>query len=149
MIRESQAYWLRAVGLWLVLMAAETLQGLWRVKVLALWIGDEFARDVGVFTGSLIILLITFACIDWIPARDSRTLLRVGWTWVVLTIGYELALGRFAFDRSWSEIASDFDLFHGRLLPLGLLFLLFAPLLAARLRGRIGTAARHAAGPQV
>jgi hypothetical protein len=143
MIRESHAYWLRAVGLWFLLMAAETLQGLWREKVLALWIANTFARDVGVFTGSLIILLITFACIGWIPAHDARTLLRVGATWVVLTIGYELALGRLAFDRSWSEIASDFDLFHGRLLSLGLLFLLFSPVLAAWLRGRIGTVARH------
>ena len=149
MIRENEAYWLRAIGLWLLLMAAETLQGLWRVKVLTVWIGDEFAKDVGVFTGSLIILLITFACIGWIPARRARTLLLVGWTWVVLTVGYELALGRFVFDRSWSELASDFDLFRGRLLPLGLLFLLFSPLLAARLRGRIGTPARHAARPQV
>jgi hypothetical protein len=144
MIREGKAYWLRAVGLWFLLMAAETLQGLWRVKVLALWIGDEFARDVAVFTGSLIILLITFACIGWIAARDAKTLLLVGSTWVVLTIGYEFALGRIAFNRSWSEIASDFDLFEGRLLPLGLLFLLFAPLLAAWLRGRIGARTQHA-----
>ena len=144
MIRESQAYWLRAVSLWFLLMVAGTLQGLWRVKVLAIWIGEEFARDVAVFTGSLIILLITFACIDWIPAHDARTLLRVGATWAVLTVGYELALGRLAFDRTWSEIASDFDLFHGRLLPIGLLFLLFAPVLAAWLRGRIAAPARHA-----
>jgi hypothetical protein len=148
MVRESEAYWLRAVNLWSLLMAAETLQGLWRVKVLALWIGDEFARDVAVFTGSLIILLIAFVCIDWIPAHDARTLLRVGATWVVLTIGYELALGRFAFDRSWSEIASDFDLFRGRLLPLGLLFLFFAPVLAAWLHGRIGTAPRQVGRPK-
>lgn len=149
MIRESEAYWLRAVGLWFLLMAAETLQGLWRVKVLAIWTGDEFARDVAVFTGSLIILLIAFACIGWIPVHDTRTQLRVGATWVVLTIGYELALGRFALDRSWGEIASDFNVFRGRLLPLGLLFLFFSPLLAAWLRGRVGTAARHAAGRQV
>ena len=137
MIRENQAYWFRAVGLWVLLMTAETLHGMWRVKVLSVWLGDEFARDVGVFTGSLIILLITFACIDWIPARDARTLLLVGSTWVLLTIGYELALGRFAFHLSWSEIAGDFNLFRGRLLPLGLVFLLFSPLLSARLRGRM------------
>ena len=148
MIRERQAYWLRAVGLWLVLMGAETLQGLWRVKVLAVWVGDDFARDVGIFTGSLIILLITFALIGWIPARDVRTLLAVGATWVAMTIAYEVALGRFAFDRSWSEIAADFDPWHGRLLPLGLLFLLFSPLLAAWLRGRIG-AIGHVAGRPV
>ena len=108
MVRD-QAYWFRAVGLWFLLMTAETLQALWRVKVLSLCIGDEFARDVGVFTGSLIILLITFACIGCIPTHDARTLLRVGTTWVVLTSGHETALGRFVFDRSWSETASDFD----------------------------------------
>ena len=50
---ESRSYWLRAVGLWFLLMLAETIHGLWRVKVLALWIGDAAARDVSVFTGSL------------------------------------------------------------------------------------------------
>jgi hypothetical protein len=149
MIRENEAYWLRAAGLWLLLMAAETLLGLWRVKVLAPWIGDDFARDVGIFTGSLIILLITFACIDWIPARSVRTLLLIGSTWVLLTIGYELALGRLAFDRTWSEIAADFNLLRGRLLPLGLLFLLFSPLLAAWMRGRIGSPGQQMAGRHV
>lgn len=99
----------------------------------------------GVLTGSLIILLITFACLDWIPARDARTLLLVGATWIALTIGYEVALGRFVFHRSWGEIVADFDLSRGRLLPLGLLFLLFSPLIGARLGGRIGSAARHVA----
>ena len=148
MVTENQAYWSRAVSLWVLLMAAETLLGLWRMKVLSAWLGDEFARDAGVFTGSLIILLIAFACIGWIPARNAGTLLLVGSTWVVLTIGYELLLGRFAFHRSWTEIAADFNLFRGRLFPLGLGFLLFSPLLAARLRARVRTAARHPAGPQ-
>jgi hypothetical protein len=69
-----------------------------------------------VFTGSLVILLITLACIGWIAARSARTLVLVGFTWMVLTIAYELALGRFAFHLSWTEIASDFDLSHGNLL---------------------------------
>jgi hypothetical protein len=137
MITENRAYWLRAVALWFLLMAAETLHGLWRAKVLAVWIGDVAARDVSVFTGSLVILLITWASIGWIPARTARTLLLVGFTWVALTIAYQLVLGRFVFNQSLPEIASQFDVLHGRLLPLGLLFLMFSPLLAAHLRGRI------------
>jgi hypothetical protein len=58
-----------------------------------------------------------------------------------LTIAFELALGRLVFDQTWADIVSDFDVFHGRLLPLGLLFLMFSPLLAAQLRGRIATGA--------
>lgn len=148
MSSEHRIYWLRAIALWFLLMMAETLHGLWRAKVLALWIGDAAARDVSVFTGSLIILLITWACIGWIPARSARTLLLVGLTWVVLTMAYELALGRLVFHQTWAEILSDFDLLHGRLLPIGLLFLMFSPLLAARLRGQITAPAREAIGPR-
>lgn len=145
MIREREAYWLRALGLWVLLMAAETLQGLWRVKVLTIWLGDEFAHDVGVFTGSLIILLITFACIGWIPAKNPKDLLFIGAAWVVLTIGYEAVLGHLAFARSWSDFAADFDVSRGRLLPWGLLILLFSPWLAARMRGRFRAAAEQPA----
>ena len=137
MSREDRTYWLRALALWMILMLAETLQGLWRVKVLSIWIGDAVAREVSVFSGSLVILLITFAFIGWIAARNARTLLIVGVTWVALTVVYEFLLGRFAFHQTWADIASDFDLVHGRLLPIGLLLLLFSPLLAAWLRGRI------------
>jgi hypothetical protein len=73
----------------------------------------------------------------------------VGFTWVVLTIAYELGLGRLVFHQTWTEIASDFDLLHGRLFPIGLMFLMFSPLLAARLRGRVARPAREAIGPRV
>jgi hypothetical protein len=70
MMTENTAYWFRALALWFVLMAAETLHGLWRVKVLAVWIGDDAARDVSVFTGSLVIALITWACIGVDPGTQ-------------------------------------------------------------------------------
>jgi hypothetical protein len=58
MMSENHTYWFRAIALWFLLMMAETLHALWRVKVLALWIGDAAALDVSVFTGSLVILLL-------------------------------------------------------------------------------------------
>ncbi len=137
MSRESRVWWLRAIGLWFLLMTAETLQGFWRAKVLARWMGDAASRDLSTFTGTLIILLITFACIGWFPSRNTSTLLQIGAIWVLLTLSYEIVLGRVALHRTWNEIASDFDLLEGRLFPIGLLFLLFAPLIAARLRGRL------------
>jgi hypothetical protein len=72
----------------------------------------------------------------------------VGFALKALTIAYELALGRFALHLSWAEIASDFDPSHGNLLPIGLLFLMFSPLLAARLRRRLSETALRAVGPR-
>jgi hypothetical protein len=62
-------------------------------RSLAVWIGEAAAGDVAVFTGSIVILLITFACIGWIPARSVRTLLLVGLTRVVLTIALRIRSG--------------------------------------------------------
>jgi len=142
MLRENQVYWLRAVGLWFLLMAAETLQGLWRAKVLAAWIGDAVSREVGVFTGSLLLLLIAFTCVGWISAGSNQTLILVGLTWVALTVAYEFVLGYFVLHLPWKDIASEFDVSDGRLLPIGLVILMFAPLLAARFHKRAKRAAR-------
>ena len=52
-----------------------------------------------------------------------------------MTLLFELSLGRFVLGYSWERILSDYNLPKGGLMGFGLLFLLFAPRLAARLRG--------------
>ena len=42
--------------------------------------------------------------------------------------------GRYVIHTSWSRIASDYNLIRGGLMPIGLLVLTAAPLVAARLR---------------
>ena len=50
----------------------------------------------------------------------------------VLTLGFETASGRYIVHAPWSRIASDYDLPRG--LPIGLVVLSMAPLIAARVR---------------
>lgn len=54
------------------LMSAEFVHGLWRMKVLGLWLEDFPARHVCVLTGAVLILLITYVCIPWIPRRRQE-----------------------------------------------------------------------------
>ncbi len=57
----------------------------------------------------------------------------IGVGWMVLTLGFEVLLGR-ALGAGWDRILADYDLPHGGLMPLGLLWLAVAPWAAARLR---------------
>ena len=57
----------------------------------------------------------------------------VGIVWLVLTLAFEIAFGRYVVHAPWSRIASDYDLLRGGLLPIGLV-LSMAPLIAARVR---------------
>lgn len=126
--------WLRALALWALLMAAETVHGVVRTLYLVPAIGDFRSRQIGVVTGSLLIVGIVWLLVPWLRAADRRALVAIGLLWVVLTIAFEIVLGRFAFGMPWSRIAEDFDVPAGGLLPFGMAVLGLSPLLAARLR---------------
>ena len=79
------------------------------------------------------IALITFVFVRWLKGSSSRDFLLVGIMWVFLTVGFEMLLGRFAMNVSWERIASDYNLFHGGLMLFGLLAMLFAPWIMAKL----------------
>ena len=123
----------RGVLVWLLIIVVETIHGIARTILLEPLIGDFRARQVSVFTGAAMIALITFVFVRWLKGSSSRDFLLVGIMWVFLTVGFEMLLGRFAMNVSWERIASDYNLFHGGLMLFGLLAMLFAPWIMAKL----------------
>ncbi|MEW6776596.1 MAG: hypothetical protein AB1405_09905 [Bdellovibrionota bacterium] len=128
--------WLRALGVWLLLMAAETVHGILRTFFLEPILGDFRARQVSVFSGSLLILAISYLAFPWLRTWDRKKLLAIGVLWVSCTILFEIVLARLILRLSWERILSDYNPSQGGLLPIGLAVLLFAPLLAGALRER-------------
>ena len=124
----------RALAVWLLLITAEVVHGIVRTLVLTPVVGDFRARQLGVFTGSLLILLITALTIRWIRARRRPTLLMIGSAWVVLTVVFEISLGRM-LGYSWERLGSDYNVLEGGLLPIGFVIMATSPLIAARMRG--------------
>lgn len=125
---------LRSFEVWLVIAAAESIHGALRTAWLAPLIGDFEARQIAVFTGSAIIIGVAFVLCEWMQARTFGTQILAGAFWVVLTLAFELGLGRLAMHLSWDRMLADYNLAHGGLMPLGLAIMLFAPAIADRLR---------------
>jgi hypothetical protein len=124
----------RGFVVWVALIAAELVHGIARALWLVPAVGDFRARQVGVFTGTIINLFVATVCIGWIRPPRAGTAFLVGAMWLVLTVLFELGFGRLALRASWERIGSDYNVLDGGLLPFGLLALAFAPLLAARFR---------------
>jgi hypothetical protein len=129
---------LRAFAVWLVIIAVETVHGILRTMLLVPLVGDLPARQIGVLVGSFLIFAVACLCIRWIAATTKLRLLGVGVLWTVLTVLFEIGLGRLVLDLSWDRITEDYDLTRGGFLVLGLLFMAVSPLLAARIRGQGG-----------
>ena len=97
--------------------------------------GEFRSSQIGVFTGSIIILAIALAFVRWIGASRTRDLLAVSVLWLCLTLAFEVSFGRFVVGASWERIAADYNLLEGGLLPFGMLVLLLSPLIAGKIRG--------------
>lgn len=126
--------WLRSLAVWVVIILAESVHGTLRQLLLMPVMGDLPARRVSVFTGALIIFGVTWSFIRWIRPSSRRQLFLMGVLWVVLTVAFEISLGR-ALGYGWDRLLEDYDLPRGGLMGLGLVAMLFTPWVAARVRG--------------
>jgi hypothetical protein len=119
----------------LVLICAEILHGIARGIFLVPHVGEFRSNQIGVLTGSIIILVIALLFVRWIGASRTSTLLAVGALWLGLTLAFEIMFGRFVFGASWERLATDYNVLEGGLLPFGMVVLLLSPLIAGTIRG--------------
>jgi hypothetical protein len=124
----------RAFVVWLILLVVESAHGIARRLIVEPLVGDFSARQIAVFSGSALILMVTYVFIDWIAAKNTLQLTIAGVLWVLLTLAFEIGVGRFVLDYSWGRVLSDFNIAEGGLLGAGLLIMGLAPRITASLR---------------
>jgi len=128
-----RTYLLRGFAVGLLMALAETVHGTLRTLFLQPVVGDLASRQIGVLTGSLMILLIAYVTIGWIGAREFKQLVAVGLLWFILMLCFEVGVGR-AFGLSWERIIADYVPWQGGFMIIGMTILALSPLIAARLR---------------
>ena len=124
---------MRASLVWMLMMLAETGHGVVREVFIAPVIGGLRARQLGVLIGCVLIFVIAWLTARWMGASSSRQQFRVGAYWVILTLIFELSLGR-ALGMSWSHILADYNPLRGGYMLFGLAFMFLTPWITRKLR---------------
>jgi hypothetical protein len=125
---------LRSIAIWLIFITIESLNGTIRTLWLVPLLGDLRAHQISFVTGSLLILTIATIFVHWLNISNVSQSIGIGVLWMLLTVVFEVGLGRLALGYSWAQIAADYNLLKGRLMPLGLVLLVLAPLIATKIR---------------
>ncbi len=123
----------RAFLAWLIIIGVETVHGILRTLLLQPVVGDFRARQISVFTGSVLIFGVPYIFIHWIQANNRTELILVGLMWVLLTVIFEIVLGCLVLGLPCTRVTEDYNLSEGGLLGLGLLFVAAAPSLVQSL----------------
>lgn len=124
----------RGLLIWLVIVVAEILHGIARAIVLVPIVSEFRSNQIGVFSGSIIILMIALLSIRWLGASRRSDLFIVGSVWLVLTVAFEVVFGRMVMHLSWERLQADYNVLVGGLMPIGLVVLLLAPWIASKIR---------------
>jgi hypothetical protein len=124
----------RALAVLALIILAEVVNGTVRQLAITPLVGDFTARQIATGTGCTFILLIAWATSPWLAATTRRDQWCVGVLWLVLMLAFEVSAGRLVAGVQWERLAADYNLAHGGLLGLGMLWLLCAPRLAVLIR---------------
>jgi hypothetical protein len=124
----------RAVAVWAGLLLVAVLNGGLRSTLLVPRFGEHTGHVVSTVILSAAILVLTWVAISWIGPHGTGDALRIGATWLVLTLAFEFLAGHYLFHTPWQTLMADYNVIRGRIWVVVLLTTLVAPLLAARLR---------------
>jgi hypothetical protein len=120
----------RAIAIWLLILAAESISGTIRRIWLVPALGEHTAHQIGVVVASVLTLFIAWLTARWLDSRTFRVQFQVGMLWVVLMLCFEFGVG-LAIGNSMQSMLAEYDLSRGGLMGLGFLVLLFAPVFGA------------------
>lgn len=122
---------IKGMVVWLVFILVESLNGLIRVSWLVPALGEGRAEQLSFGMGSLILVAIATLFIRWLQASRVAHLLGLGVMWMLLTLAFEITLGRAIWGYSWSQIVAQFNVLNGHLtMPAELVLLILAPFIA-------------------
>ena len=106
--------WVRAIAVWFILFLAVVSLGAAREKWLRPRLGELRAHQAGTLAAAAAVFLVAWVTVSWVGGSP----LGIGALWLVLTVGFEFAMGRLLMKHPWKRLLADYDLCAGRLWPL-------------------------------
>lgn len=125
---------LQIIALVVTLAGVETLHGILRTALIAPRLGTQRAKRLSIISGTA---LLFWVCWLWIPRLgigNPLALLALGGGLAGFMALYDIVLGHSILKMKWRVVWKDFDPRQGNYLSVGLLILMFIPLLVMLIR---------------
>jgi len=126
----------KASLIWLVMLIFAVLNGALREAVLLPHLGKPVSFVISGALLSACIVVVALMLMPRVGPMESRDALYIGLFRVLLTLAFEFTFGRLVQHREWAELLDAYRFRDGNIWPVVLAVMLFAPLMAVRLRRR-------------
>ena len=125
--------WVKAFGVWLVMLVAAFLNGALRELLIMRLVGAQVGHVISVFVLSGVIFGFAYLFVTAHRLLPARTLFQIGLCWLALSLLFEFSFFHYAMQEPWEKLLADYNIFRGRLLMVVWLTTLFSPLVCGKL----------------
>ena len=126
----------KASLIWLLMLVFAVLNGALREAVLLPHLGKPVSFVISGALLSTCIVVVALILVPRVGQLEGRDAVYMGLYWLLLTLAFEFAFGRLVQHRDWAELLDAYTFRDGNIWPVVLAVMLFAPLMAVRLRRR-------------
>jgi len=125
--------WVKAFGVWLVMLVAAFLNGALRELLIVPHVGDPLGHVISVLLLSGAILGLAYLFVRSQRPHPASTLLQIGLFWLLLSLLFEFGFFHYVMQEPWEKLLADYNILRGRLLSVVWLTTLFSPLICGKI----------------
>ena len=112
---------------WFGLVVLGLLNATMRQVVYARYVSELAGHQISTLTLAVLVGLYAWALSGFLKLSSPTEAIGVGLLWMVLTVIFEFALGRFVVGDSWGELLNNYNVLEGRVWGLFVLWVGIAP----------------------
>ena len=112
---------------WFGLVVLGLLNATIRQVVYARYVSELAGHQISTLTLAVLVGLYAWALSGFLKLSSPGEAIGVGLMWMVLTIGFEFALGRYVVGDSWGKLLTNYNVLEGRVWGLFVLWVGVAP----------------------
>lgn len=125
---------LKALVIWVGILVIAVANGVLRESVFVPEFGTSAAFVLSGLLLSVLIVGVAYCSLPWLNVSSPRVLFTVGVGWFVLTLAFEFSFGLWQ-GKSLFDLLDAYTFKGGNIWPVVLTITVFAPYIAAKLRG--------------
>ena len=119
---------------WFGIVVLGLLNATIRQVIYARYVSELAAHQISTLTFAVMVGLYAWTLSVFLKLTSPGEAFGVGIMWMILTVAFEFALGRYVVGDSWSKLLADYDLSEGRVWSLFILWVGLAPYVFYRLK---------------
>lgn len=127
---------LKALIIWGGILVIAVANGVLRESVLIPSLGSAAALVLSGILLSVLIIAVAYLSLPWLQMRHPMQFWLIGFFWLALTLAFEFSFGIWQ-GKSWSVLLEAYTFKGGNIWPVVLAATVFAPYIAAKLRGLV------------